>query len=574
VGTDVNYREIVEQYQAKVPKPTLGEIRFIRAYVTTVTVIASYYWLWFWGKVRGPQYTTAVMDTYHRINAARIRHTIIALQGLFIKVGQLFSIMTNILPEAFREELETLQDKVTPRPYSLIERRIKQEFGEGPETLFKEFDKRPLASASLGQVHRAVLETGEEVAVKVQHWAIDKMVRKDLRIIRNIMRIVQLVVPVQGLEEYYEQIKIMIREELDFSLEAQHIERIGANFEGNPSVHFPRVFKEFSTTTVLTTGFVEGKKITNLDFIDKMGVDRRELAHLILSTYCQMIFVDGLYHADPHPGNILVHEDGSVTFLDFGACAELSPEMKKGIPEFLEGLMRRNPEQILRAMRRMGFVARTGSEETSERIIEYFYQRFQEEIKIESFNLKDVKIDPKVGLDSLIDLRRMNIGIRDLSSSFKVPRDFVLLERVLILLFGLVSYLDPDLNPTSVVYPYIQDFVLGKDRDWESIIIDSLREVGLSYLTLPQDIRRVLNKVRRGEIEVRSTGSEARAKLRYSQGRQYIYTAFTLGFWGSSLYFHHAGLYILMAVFGVMGLGSFTLLVGSSLLGRRFRKKL
>jgi predicted unusual protein kinase regulating ubiquinone biosynthesis (AarF/ABC1/UbiB family) len=179
-----------------------------------------------------------------------------------------------------------------------------------------------------------------------------------------------------------------------------------------------------------------------------------------------------------------------------------------------------------------------------------------------------------VGIDSLIDLRKMNIGVRDLTSSFKVPKDFVLLERVLLLLMGLVSYLDPDLNPTSVVYPYIQDFVLGKDRDWETIIIDSLREVGLSYLTLPQDIRRVLSKVRRGELEVRSTGSDARAKLRYALGRQYIYSAFTLGFWGTSLYFHNSGLYVLMALFGLMGMGSFTMLVGSSLLSRRFRKKL
>lgn len=574
MGANVNYREIIEHYEASVPKPTPGEIRFIRAYLTTITVIASYYWLWFWSKIRGPQYTSAVMDTYHRINATRIRHTIISLQGLFIKVGQLFSIMTNILPEAFRSELETLQDKITPRPYNLIERRIRIEFGEKPDTLFKEFDRKPLASASLGQVHRAVLHTGEEVAVKVQHWAIDKMVKKDLRIIRNIMRIVQLVVPVQGLQEYYEQIKQMINEELDFSLEATHIKRIADNFEGNPSVHFPTVYREFSTKRVLTMGFIDGSKVTDLEFIEKQGVDRRELAHLILTTYCQMIFVDGLYHADPHPGNILIHQDGTITFIDFGACAELSPEMRKGIPEFLEGLFRRNPDQILRAMRRMGFIARAGSEETSERIIEYFYQRFQEEVKIESFNLKEIKIDPKVGLDSLIDLRRMNIGMRDLTGSFKVPRDFVLLERVLILLFGLVSYLDPELNPTSVVYPYIQDFVLGKDRDWENIIIESLRDVGLSYLTLPQDVRRVLNKVRRGEIEVRSQGSDARAKLSYALGRQYIYSAFTLGFWGSSLYFHNTGLYILMAVFGLMGLGSFSMLVGSSLLGRRFRKKL
>jgi len=248
--------------------------------------------------------------------------------------------------------------------------------------------------------------------------------------------------------------------------------------------------------------------------------------------------------------------------------------MRKGIPEMIEGLFRRSPDQVLRAMRRMGSIARAGSEETSERIIEYFYQRFQEEIKIESFNLKDVKVDPRVGLDSLLDLRKMNIGMRDLTGSFKVPRDFVLLERAFLLLAGLVAYLDPELNPTSIVYPYIQDFVLGKDRDWEAIIIDSLREVGLSYLTLPQDVRRVLARVRRGEISVRSEGSDAQSKLSDSLGRQYIYTAFTLAFWGTSLYFHSAGLYILMGVFAVVGLGSFAMLVGSSLLSRRFRKKL
>ncbi len=574
MAAEINYRELVKGYETRIPKPTPGEIRFLKAYFVTLRIILSYYWLWFMGKIRGPQYVTAVMDSYHRTNARRVKDTIISLQGLFIKVGQLFSIMTNILPEAFREELETVQDNVTPRPYNLIERRIRLEFGESPDHLFESFSRKPVASASLGQVHKAILKTGEEVAVKVQHWAIDKMVKKDLRIIRNIMRLVQLVVPVQGLEEYYEQIRIMIRDELDFALEADSIERIAANFEGNSRVHFPRVYREFSTSRVLTTAFIRGSKITDLVALDRMGVDRRELAHLVLTAYCQMIFIDGQYHADPHPGNLLVHEDGSITFLDFGACAELSKEMRKGIPELLEGLFRRSPDQILKAMRRMGFIARAGSEETSERIVEYFYQRFQEEVKIESFNLKEVKIDPKVGIDSLIDLRQMNIGIRDLTGSFKVPKDFVLLERALLLLMGLVTYLDPDLNPTSVVYPYIQDFVLGKDRDWESIIIDSLREVGLSYLTLPQDIRRVLSKVRRGEIEVRSTGSDARAKLRYSLGRQYIYTTFTMGFWGASLYFHHSGLYALMGLFGVIGFGTFTMLVGSSLLARRFRKRL
>ena len=134
-----------------------------------------------------------------------------------------------------------------------------------------------------------------------------------------------------------------------------------------------------------------------------------------------------------------------------GAVAVLSQSMVEGIPEFLEGLIRRNTVQIMKALNRMGFIARTGSDETSEMIIEYFHRRFQEEIKIESLNLKDVKIDPEVGPESLLDLRKMNVGIRELTNSFRVPKDWVLLERCLLLLFGLVYYLDKDLNPTSII---------------------------------------------------------------------------------------------------------------------------
>jgi ubiquinone biosynthesis protein len=573
-SVEMDYRELIQKEEIPPPKPIADELRFLRAYATTFQVIFSYLWIFFMKRVRGTPYFMVTIDEVNRRNARRVQRTLSALQGLFIKVGQLISIMTNVLPDTYRQELEKLQDKIAPRPFSEISKRINLEFGMPPDQLFKSFDRRSIASASLGQVHRAVLKTGEDVAVKVQHWDIDRIVRSDLVTIRRIMKIIRFFFPIQGLDEYYEQIRHMIAEELDFGMEARNIQAIEKNFEGSEKVHFPKVYADYSTSKVLTTSFIRGHKITDLAALDKANVDRGHLATLVVTTYCQMIFVDGIYHADPHPGNILVHDDGSITFLDFGAVASLSQNMKAGIPEFLEGLIRRNTMQIMKALGRMGFIAKTGSEETSEMIIQYFHRRFQEEIKVESFNLKDVKINPEVGIESLLDLRKMNIGIRELTSSFRIPRDWVLLERCLLLLFGLVYYLDPELNPTSIIYPYLKDFVLGRDRDWQSIILDSLKEAAFSYLTLAEDFRRVIDKVKKGEIRFQIQGAEARAKYVHSRGRQYIYTAFALASWGTAVYLHSSDMLIAAGLSCGACLFFMTMLFFSSLYSRRFRKHL
>jgi ubiquinone biosynthesis protein len=207
-------------------------------------------------------------------------------------------------------------------------------------------------------------------------------------------------------------------------------------------------------------------------------------------------------------------------------------------------------------------------------IIEYFHRRFAEEIKIESLNLKDVKFDPEVGIESLLDLRKMNIGIRELTGSFRVPKDWVLLERCLLLLFGLVYYLDSTMNPTSVVYPYLKDFVLGRDRDWQTIVLDSLKEAAFSYLTLPEDVRRLMNKVKRGEIKFQIQGAADREKYTHSRGRQYIYTAFTLTAWGTAMYFHSQDMLIAAAISAGMSIFFIMMFFASSIYSRRFRKHL
>jgi predicted unusual protein kinase regulating ubiquinone biosynthesis (AarF/ABC1/UbiB family) len=332
---------------------------------------------------------------------------------------------------------------------------------------------------------------------------------------------------VQGLDAYYHQIKELLSQELDFALEADNIERIAKNFVGDPRVVFPEPVRELCTKRVLTTTFVEGVKIGDVAALDSLGVDKKDVARRLVRLYCQMIFVDGVYHADPHPGNLLVQSDGKIVLLDFGAVAELSPGMREGITEFLEGVLRRDTERLVKSMRKMGFISRTADERTSEKIIEYFHRRFQEEVRLDSFNLKDIRIDPQRGLENLLDLRRMNIGLRELSGSFHIPRDWVLLERTLLLVYGSCSLLDPDLNPVAIVQPYLTEYVLGS-RDFAQIAVEAVRDMAMSAMTLPEDMRRYLSRANRGELEIRVRGVQDGAVVVYAAVRQLIYTTIGL----------------------------------------------
>ncbi len=546
-------------------------LRFVRAYTTTFQVLLSYAWFSWRTKAFGRAPSEDGIREVHRRNARRVYRTFLTLQGLFIKVGQLLSIMANFLPEEFRAELEGLQDQVPARPFREIASRVEHELGGPIASFFREFRERPIASASLGQVHEARTRTGQRVACKVQHKNIDEIVRLDLKTIRRIMRIVSWFVPVQGLDSYYHQIRELLGQELNFALEADNIERIAQNFLNEPRVVFPTPVRELSTRRVLTTTFVEGVKVSDVAGLDAMGIDKKDLAGRLVRAYCQMIFVDGVYHADPHPGNILVDAQGNLVLLDFGAVAHLSPQMREGIPEFLEGVVRRDTDRLIRALRKMGFLSRTSDEVVSEKIIEYFHRRFHEEVKLESFNLRDIKIDPQRGFENLLDLRKMNVGLRELSGAFHVPRDWVLLERTILLVYGCCSPLDPELNPMAIIQPYLQEFVLG-NRDWQKVAMETVREMALGAVTLPDDLRKYLVRATRGDLEVKVRGLPEGVRALVVVGRQLVLTAVGIaaGFAALSLSERGAG----ALVRGLTGLcGGCGLLVALSLLTARLPRR-
>ena len=501
--------------------------RAARAYALTIRILAGYLWLRLWRPVLGPSLYSTRLIARHRRNSRRIVAVILEYKGLFIKVGQLISILTNFLPPEFRAELEQLQDSVPARPLDEVTARIRKELGRDPDELFAAFNPVPIASASLAQVHEATLHDGRRVAVKVQHADIEVISQLDLEVIRGIMNLIQIVVRVRGMESYHEDIAQLIRAELDFAQEARNIEAIARNFAGNPDVKFPVVVHELSTQRVLTTEFVVGAKVTDFEALEAMGIDRPALADRILRAVCQMIFIDGLYHADPHPGNILVHPDGTFTLVDFGAVGRMAPSMKAGVPMFWDGVIKRDAGKIAAALRQMGMIARDeegGEEAAAERAISYFQQRFLEQMTLESFSLKDIQVDMKTKVEALADLRRLDISFRQLSRAFQVPKEWVIFERASILTLGLCTEIDPAMNPIRVVGPYLQEFVLGKDTDWKGQVSTAIREMAMSSIAIPDKFNRALDQAARGTVRFQIGNLEESALLLYAVGQQLVFT--------------------------------------------------
>jgi predicted unusual protein kinase regulating ubiquinone biosynthesis (AarF/ABC1/UbiB family) len=366
------------------------------------------------------------------------------------------------------------------------------------------------------------------VAVKVQYPDIDRIVRSDLRALRRIFGVIQRFIHYQGMESVFQEIRAIILQELDFTTEAKNIDLIARNFEGRKDVVFPRVIRELTTRRVLTTEFMEGVKINDLCGLEALGINRTELARLVIEAYCQQIFHHGVYHADPHPGNILVGPGPTIKFVDFGAVAEVSEGMRKGIITLLQGAVNRDTNKIISGLRDMGFIAYEGDPKVYDRVVEYFHARFQAEIKLESLNLQDIKFDPARGLENLADLRRMNISLRDITDTFHVPKAWIMLERTILLLMGLCTELDPNLNPMTVIKPHIEEFVLGKGGDWSQFILDTVREITLSTLALPSELKKFSSRALQGDIEISITGQKAAAQIYYALGHQIIYSAFLI----------------------------------------------
>lgn len=397
-------------------------------------------------------------------NARRLLRAMLKLRGVFIKLGQVLSIMGGFLPRVYAKELEQLQDQVPPHPFRALEDALLASFGRGPEDLFSEIERAPIAAASLGQVHAARLRDGRKVAVKFLYPNIRGVIAVDMRVLRLAVAVYQRFVPVAKLSRVHESLVDLLRRETDYLHEAACMERMAQQFAGDAGLAFPEVIHELTTRDVLTMTFMEGIKVTRVEEIERAGVPRAEVALRLVQAFYKMLFVDRFFHADPHPGNFLVQpEEGGgfrLVVLDFGAICAARDEIIDGMILILKGFFAEDDALVLRGFRAMGFVAPGGNEALIERTVRTYFAKL---LKIRDRTASALMRARPEQLERLADPEVERGDLQELMRSFEYPEDWFYVERACVLLFWLAAQIDPDLDTMAAGFPYVMPLLAERE---------------------------------------------------------------------------------------------------------------
>ncbi|WP_336135887.1 ABC1 kinase family protein [Natronomonas amylolytica] len=435
----------------------------------------------------GPSRT--VSTETRRERAESLLDSLVRLGPTFVKLGQLLSTRPDVLPPEYIEVFESLQDDVPPAPWE--ESRTVLEAELGPvEEVFDEFDTDPISGASLGQVYVGELD-GQRVAVKVRRPNIEDLVEADLRVIRWSLPVLMRFVSETrsfSLETLADEFEKTIREEMDYERERRMLEEIGENLGDNPNVRVPVALSELSTRRVLTMEYVKGTKISELDDLDDLGVDRTQLAKTLQRVYLQMIIDDGVFHADPHPGNLAVQDDGTIVFYDFGMSGRVDPFIQEKIVDFYLAVARQDTDAILDTLIEMGTLSPEADREVMSNVMELAIADARGE-DIEQYRVQQI-------------IEQVEDTIYDFP--LRLPPNLALVLRVATVVEGVCVTLDPDFDFIAVATDYLRDEGVLEEsaRGYLEGRGEELQHLGESLVRVPPKLESTLDRVDRGDVSV------------------------------------------------------------------------
>jgi predicted unusual protein kinase regulating ubiquinone biosynthesis (AarF/ABC1/UbiB family) len=299
-----------------------------------------------WVVAGPPRFPT---DDEHRERARKLTRTIASLGPSFIKLAQVFGIRADIIPQIYIEELRNLHDRVPPFPTSELRKRIQDELKRPLDTVFESLEAEPLAAASLGQVHRAKYR-GEEVIVKVLRPGVEELVATDIRVVQNLVFILEQFVDhhiVRSTRTVIDEFQRVIAEEMDFHHEAYNVERFGELFRDSSFVIIPRIYREVTTRRILVMQFFEGFRVTEVDEILRHKIDTQKMIENLIAFYGDQLLIHGFFHADPHPGNILIRPDSRIVLLDYGMVLEITPELRHDLVRIVIAAVRGDVDDLI-----------------------------------------------------------------------------------------------------------------------------------------------------------------------------------------------------------------------------------
>lgn len=451
--------------------------------------------------------------------AVWIRDTFLDLGPTFIKVGQLFSTRADLFPSEYVDELSKLQDRVPAFSYAQVEAIVEQDLGKPISQLFLSFDPIPLAAASLGQVHKAQLHSGEEVVVKVQRPGLKKLFTIDLQILKGIARYFQNH-PDWGRGRdwmgIYEECCRILWEEIDYISEGSNADTFRRNFQEYEWVKVPRVYWRYASPRVLTLEYLPGIKISHYEAIEAAGLDRKLIAQLGAKAYLQQLLNDGFFHADPHPGNIAVSpEGGALIFYDFGMMGRIKTNVREQLMETLFGISQKNADRVVTSLVELGALSPTDDMGPVRRSVQYMLDNFMDK-PFENQSVAEIS-------DDLYEIAY--------DQPFRFPATFTFVMRAFSTLEGVGKGLDPEFNFMEVAKPFaLQIMTNGNTPDGNSFLNELGRQaaqVSTSALGLPRRIEDTIEKLERGDLRVRVRSIESDRILRRISSIQ-IGTNYTL----------------------------------------------
>jgi ubiquinone biosynthesis protein len=429
-------------------------IRSVRAFVLIASVLIAYAVQWLVVEVSGGRWFKGRWGLVHESNARRLQRGFSELRGVFIKLGQVMSVLGGFLPDQYRQALEKLQDQVPARPFEEVIGRLDEAFGSGALARYATFEPKPIAAASLAQVHKATLLDGRVVAVKVLYPGIERLIARDLFVLGLFQPILSRVFPIARFGRVLAQLGAMLRRETDYENERRNMERVRAIFASRDDVVVPTVIAELSHGGVLTMSFEAGARIADIMREPTPELEPREIARLITECYFTMLFEHRVLHADPHPGNFLVRPGPCLVILDYGAVEEVSEPLARGLKTVILGALTRNPDQVLEGAEQMGFVAPGGDRELL-RDVGREYLKTLATLRIGDFS--------SFGRDELQKMSGYSLvrgRLREVMRSVEYPDGYFYLERTLALLFGLVGQLEPTRGLPGVAAPIASKLML------------------------------------------------------------------------------------------------------------------
>ena len=372
-----------------------------------------------------------------------VRATAVRLEGLLIKGCQFAGARADVLPREWVDILSELHDRVPPRPFDVMGPWMERQLGRSVDSCYRTLDPRPIAAASLAQVHRGELADGTQVAVKVQYPNIDRIIASDLANFAFFINLLARIEPRYDLRIVLKELRELIPLELDFVNEAANAKKFAENFRDDPSVKFPVPFGDLTVRTVLTMTYIEGIKISDVARMERAGIDKHAVADLLTRCYLRQILEHGFFHGDPHPGNLLVQPGPVLVILDLGLAKEFSAKARGGIIRLAAAIATGDAQAIGRAFRELCFETKSGGDDTFVTIGELFLGQALRAGRAYA----DVAMVERIG-DELTDALRRNPLVRASS-------ELLLVLRVVGLLSGIGKQLDSRVDPLTAMMPFL-----------------------------------------------------------------------------------------------------------------------